>query len=370
MQSNARQVAATLGLVLAGVAASAQNGPVSVRQTRLLFAHHCAEGTQAGIDATLQRLRDANMNAIAPQVFLGYAYWPSRVALRWRLGGVFDPLGYLVERAHAAGVEVHCVFDCFWLQPPDYVAAWAPDDVNRAYEKRLTYRSQKLPEGACFHDPQYRRFFAAVVREVCTEYEVDGIVLDLIRTGGRPCVCADCVRSYAQRFGRDLLTDATRVGPEIVQWHRDGISALVQAVSDAARAVRPSVRRSICGYVPALQEPLQGQAPEEWIEKGWLDAVQPMTYWPKRESVLAAVRQYQQVLGGSERVFPLLSAVRTGGDTARFVALLEAVLREGRVPGVGIYYHRFLTDELAQALRQGPFEQRAAPSWPRHVATE
>ena len=335
------------------------------RECRMLFAHHCVDATREEIDATIARMKTAQMNVIAPQVLAGYALWNSKIVMPYQRNMTFDPLAYLVQQAHANGIEVHGVFDCFHLPRPDYVVAGAPGDRNSRFDKRKIYRSQPLPNGACFHDEEYRSFFAAAVREVCLDYSIDGVNLDLVRTGGRSCLCSDCVRKYRERFGRDLAEDATYVDPWIVQWHEEGIGGLVKAVSDSAREVAPRIQRSICAYVPSLKEPLQGQVADRWLEAGWLDFVCPMTYWPNARSICAAVERYQVAMPNSGIVFPLLSAchANTLKDTALFMRLLRETQSKVSVRGVGIYYHRFLTDDLAVALRAGPFREPAIPPW-------
>jgi len=334
-------------------------------ECRMLFAHHCVGATREGIDSTVARMKTAQMNVIAPQVLAGYALWNSGIAMPYQRNMTFDPLAYLVQQAHANGIEVHAVFDCFYVPRPGYVLAGAPGDGNSRFDKRKIYRSQLLPDGACFHDEEYRSFFAAVVREVCRGYSIDGVNLDLVRTGGRSCLCSDCVKRYRERFGRDLPEDATHVNPRIVQWHEDGISGLVRAVSDSAREVNPRIQRSICAYVPSLKEPLQGQVAHRWLAGGWLDFVFPMTYWPNSHPICAAIEGYQAATQNPGIVFPLLSAchANTRKDTALFMRLLDEAQKQLSLRGVGIYYHRFLTDDLAAALRNGPFREPALPAW-------
>ena len=107
-----------------------------------------------------------------------------------------DPLAYLVDAAHKAGIQIHACLtvarrgsDLF----PDFAPAGTPE---QAYN---------------MHDPAFRRFMVDLILEVAQRYPIDGVNLDYIRTMGI-CTTDLCGQEYENRFGRSLCRSCQEQG--------------------------------------------------------------------------------------------------------------------------------------------------------------
>jgi uncharacterized lipoprotein YddW (UPF0748 family) len=91
--------------------------------------------SHAEIDAMISRAVAGGYNAIVPEI-LAYqdnvgnghgAYWDSAIIPRASDidPGLADPLAYMVQQAHAAGLEVHCWLVASASAPPGHRAAIA-----------------------------------------------------------------------------------------------------------------------------------------------------------------------------------------------------------------------------------------------------
>jgi uncharacterized lipoprotein YddW (UPF0748 family) len=117
-------------------------------------------------------------------------------------------------------------------------------------------------------------------------YPVDGIHFDYIRyPDDDHCYCAGCRDRFTQLVGASSLRwpEDVRPGgahrPVWLEWRRANITAVVQAVSEQARAVRPTIRLSAAVFRnwPADRDSV-GQDWRFWCERRYLDFVCPMDY--------------------------------------------------------------------------------------------
>ncbi|MBN1492092.1 MAG: family 10 glycosylhydrolase, partial [Phycisphaerae bacterium] len=122
-----------VGLSLA-LATLATHSAADAAEFRSFWADAFSEGckSQAQINDMVARAVEGRYNAIIPQV-LAYqeytggsargAFWHSDIVPRApAASGSFDPLAYLVQRAHQYGIEVHP-----WLVPYRAGSTWPPN---------------------------------------------------------------------------------------------------------------------------------------------------------------------------------------------------------------------------------------------------
>lgn len=342
----------------------------AIKEVRALFAHNCVNGKKDEIDATLALMKKSNLNIILPEVFKGMASWDSKIALPVEREMTFDPLAYLTEQAYKNDIEVHPAILCFTLGRPSYILAGTPKDIYKRFDKRKPgIISSSGGHRVCFHDEEYRNFMAEIVRELLENYKIQGLNLDLIRTGGKVCVCEDCIEKYKKKYGRDLVEDFKKVGPEIMEWQEAGVGGLVKIISETAKAINPAIKISICAYIPASpsHRGMEGQVPHIWAEKNWVDFILPMVYSDTGKIDTGSIKDYQKAMDPSA-VFPLLSIYNSKGgyipkQPEVVLEQIETVRRECDVKGVGFYFHSYLTEEMAEALGKGPFREKAVLPW-------
>ena len=278
--------------------------------------------TTATVDSLVANIAGAGFNTIFFQVrAAGDAYYASDLepwASRLTSGPVsetlvldpgWDPLAYMLEVAHAAGLKLHAYLNVYpaWQSPLDasYGELWPPATSPPQMFDRFTY-GPTHPDHPGTHGlgwtwrqydadltpmpltwRQYvwaspgvdavQMHIAAVARDVVTRYPVDGVHLDLVRYAGRS-------------YSHDPHSEAalgTLGGGGRAQWQRERVTALVRQVTSDTRNLRPGALVSAAVW-PYYQNDLglntsSGYADYYQDSKGWLatdalDAIAPMLY--------------------------------------------------------------------------------------------
>jgi hypothetical protein len=366
-------------------AAPVRDGAGLQLERRVLFDEDMEWATSSSAaDRIIRRVKAAGFNVYIPCVWHGDgAYFPSRrvmvhPALQKAVDGGYDPLAYLITKAHAEGIEVHPWFTVTRREGAgikDFYCAGSPEN---AYD---------------VHNEGFRRFIIGLMLEVVERYPVDGINLDYIRSQGI-CTCESCADGYFRATRRTLAHDAaeadaykdTKGASGVIAWNSRTVTAIVREFSRCAKQLRKGLIISV-DAVPGQQYLLiQGQDSIRWSNEGLIDVIFYMDYAKRPD--LEMVDKARNKLSNPARLTTLLatydfvdealvpeqsrSRVKiTGGGVAlvsRSGPLLADYVRLARAiwPGSGIaFYHaKQLTDEQTKALTQTVFDVPARPLWP------
>jgi uncharacterized lipoprotein YddW (UPF0748 family) len=247
-----------------------------------------AQEQQAELTGLLDTIEAAGLNAVFFQVRPeGDALYASSLEPWSRfLTGTqgqdpgYDPLAFLIDEAHARGVEVHA-----WLNPyraqvnrenpvaAPHVAVTMPEHM-RAYGSLLW-----MDPGA----PAVRDHTVEVVLDLVRRYAIDGIHFD------------DYFYPYPD--GTSFPDDATFAAYveadgelERDDWRRDNVNRLIERLSEEIAAEAPHVRFGISPfgiYRPGIPEGITGldqyaslfADPVAWMQNDWLDYIAPQLYW-------------------------------------------------------------------------------------------
>lgn len=121
----------------------------------------------------------------------GWAYHPSK-ANEQHPNLKFDLLGAQIDAAHEIGVKTPVYISAGldekmarrhpeWLiRNKDETTTWVPDFTQPGYHRH------------CFNSP-YLDYLLAQIKEVCENYDADGIFLDIV--GVYPCYCQNCINT-------------------------------------------------------------------------------------------------------------------------------------------------------------------------------
>ncbi len=277
--------------------------------------------TEAEIDQLVADTKAANMNAIIAQVVRRGDCLCNRANLPRTEAEIdpypFDPLQTLIEKAHAAGIEVHA-----WLNA---TIMWAGDNSPldashvyyhhgpwaRGYDNWIMLRRNGAKRGGNLvyfelGHPAAAEYVVNMFLNIVRNYDVDGINFDFIRYpeynpgvnipawGYNPVALA---RFQAITGRRDvpLPTD-----PEWMAWRREQVTTIVRRVYIETSAIKPRVRVSAdtitwgdvddsVGWTDtrSYREVLQDW--RSWMEEGILDLNIPMNY--RREQAATAPDQ-------------------------------------------------------------------------------
>jgi len=265
-------------------------------------AFHSGFKSVAQIDDMVQRALAGNYNAIVAEVLAFQdsgtpwhgAYWDSAIVPKATdiIGGI-DPLQYLCQQAHDQGIEVHA-----WLVAFRVSTHWPPNGnaILTAHPEWLMVPQADTGTIAKVGDhytldpgsPDVQDYLVSIVRELVTNYEIDGINWDYIRytqsDAGYPSDTSYYYSSW-QRY--------QRIGGNWNDFRRRTISELVRRCRAEIPIIRENPRQPIrytadllaTGSAPAsFSNSLAYQRFQDWrlwMERGWLDAGMPMNY--KRE---------------------------------------------------------------------------------------
>ena len=306
---------ATVLLVGTGAAALADGEP----SFRAFWADAFATGFKSSsqISSLVSRAAAGNYNAIIVEVLAYHdtgsgghgAYWNSSIVPKASdISGSIDPLALLVSTAHAQGIEVHA-----WIVPYRVCTSWPPSgnsEIAAHPEWFMTPRdymdSGPVQIGGKYVlDPGSRDaqdYIVRIVRELVTNYEIDGINLDYIRytqeDAGYPADESYEYSSLARwhlRTGYSVIPQATG-NTSWDAFRRETIGELVRRLRAEIASITSNPRQPVALTADLL---CSGDAPsnfvysdayryrfqdwERWLEEGWLDAGVPMNY--KREYV-------------------------------------------------------------------------------------
>jgi len=273
---------------------------------------HAGYGPGMGYAKAIDALADNGFNAIFPNLlWSGVAYYPSKVLpVDPDVARRGDQLKLCLEAAHRRGIKVHVWKVCWqfgWMSNPAVAVPF-----------RFAGRCQidadgKSGDWLCPSNPANRKYELDAIREVVTNYAVDGFHLDYIRYGGETwCFCPTCRANFERAVGRTLkgwpapVVKGGAYAARYADWRREVITSFVREVRRMTKKIRPAMELSAAVFpVPdsARESVLQDWG--AWIREGLVDFVCPMNYTENLEEMesrttaeLAAAQGKAPILAG------------------------------------------------------------------------
>lgn len=300
---------------------------------------------------------------------------------------------------------------------------WPQPDATEPYMLNALFPEFKLKHGDFYRqaDPRYVDHAVSVVQQprfqaymtdliagVVEDYQVDGIHLDYIRTGGLcfndealdyPGTAYDypgCQQDYAnwtrQTDGRaHSLWDDTDGYRQITDgdsgrvsaWLEQAVDQLVKQIHDEVKAVDPATIISVAAVVtvpgnPSERATINGQAAWRWLDKGWIDVAFPTFYSTRASTVAGRVDLFRAAIQDKtayQRVFPGLAVHDVEQERSRRPAvlinqlkvLLQSEATNPRVvpmvQGTALFRAEYLDERTMTQLATGPFREPAVPYW-------
>jgi uncharacterized lipoprotein YddW (UPF0748 family) len=363
--------------LLLPVAAQAATAAGATQEVRGLWVVRTGLVSPAEVDGVVEHARAGGFNTLFVQVRgRGDAFYTSQLVARSGLlegqPASFDPLARLLEKAHAQGLSVHAWVNVlltshFPSPSPDNVVVKHPswvmvprqaartevpkDPMGLLWLVRQTRRTDADVEGFYLtpSSDAVQAYLEAVVRELLGRYEVQGLHLDFIRYPNEDYdwSVAALEGFRRQQGGGDLLQGPLARPEAWEMYRRNTLTSLADRLSRAARATRPGIIVS-AAVVPDEASAVHHRYQDwpDWLSKGILDAVCPMTYTPDtrlfREQVLSA----QSLAKPGQGVWAGVGAYRLTIDDT-----IEKILtaRRSGAGGVVLFSHESLP---AAALRR------------------
>jgi uncharacterized lipoprotein YddW (UPF0748 family) len=319
--------------------------------------------TPGQVDQLVKTAHNAHLNALLVQVRKrGDVYYFSDIEPRASdIAPDFDPLALLLEKAHAAGIQVHAWIVVFpaWSDrrhaPPEgHVLALHPDwaTVNKNGH-RMTRNDGD--EGV-FLDPgvpEVQDYLLSVTHELIAKYPVDGLHLDYIRYPGRqwgyhPTAVA--------RFKAETGRTPSGSPKQWDQWRRDQVTNLVSRISRDVQATRPSVELSAAVFpAPSESYVARLQDWEKWMKLDLVDFVAPMNYATSRSRFASR----SAALMSRGRTRPVYMGVGGGNKSEAAVLSQMKLLQSRGAPGIILYHYAGNSPQFWKSLGSRLFSRPA-----------
>lgn len=248
-------------------------------------------GFKAAVDTMFDRCVDMGMNAVIVHARSHFdAMYPSQY-YPWSVfacgsQGVdpgYDPLDYMVTAAHSRGLEFHAWlnpyrvtgYGCYWNQVSESNPAkiWLSDNDTSNDRWVLLHKGEYYLNPSV---PQVRQMVADGVKEIVSNYDVDGIHFDDYFypsvNDSDPSLCFD-KPEY----------DASGSNLSIADWRRNNVNMLVKDVYAAVKDIDSSVVFGIspAGNVENLRKNTANFVDiDTWLSNtGYVDYIMPQLYW-------------------------------------------------------------------------------------------
>jgi len=262
---------------------------------------------------TMKRMKAAGIDFILPsgKGTSGMVNWDSKVAPKAMVGDA-TYMDTVVKYAHAAGLKVYPVF-CVCPEggegKPDAVLeknpswAWFADGDRRGY----------IDPG----NPDARRYEASLMAELAANYDIDGISLDYMRCPNRVGYTDTGRAEFVKKYDVDLAkivdigsetldTEGGKkainevhasartnpIWPKWKKWRTEQLNTFMGELHAAVNKAKPGLPISsyVWGYHTYTGSFETCQDWVSWIDKGWLDWINPSGYRYDDKAFLEAAR--------------------------------------------------------------------------------
>ena len=240
---------------------------------------------QAHLRTILDSLQAIHINTILLQTRVrGDVIYPSAIEPfapvftgRHGVGPDYDPLAFAIDECHRRGMQLHAWLVTSPLGEVQYVKGHGKRSLPASKPGQCTRF-----KGAWYMEPSHPatvEHLSALVEEITTHYDIDGLHFDYIR-----------YPEYSDTYPDASLYAKNRRGMSKADWRRANITRLMRTLYDRVKALKPWVcvsaatlgkhddvaRYSSYGwnaYHTVYQEA------QRWMREGCVDAIFPMIYY-------------------------------------------------------------------------------------------
>lgn len=368
---------------------------------------------RARLESLIHKAADAGFNMVLFQTrATGDAYYtPGLEPWSYRLSSNttqtlgtnpgWDPLAVAIETAHARGLQLHAYinmysnWECgkwfpptttlplhpFWTlgyyQPPPapytYSSTWRVYSDTASGPQPMSVLTSSVPVPCSEYlwaSPGVARVNEhnlAVIRDIVTRYDVDGIHMDRVRYPGRP---------YSpDPESRAAYSAALTLSPTLsyADWQRDTLTRWIMRVYTEVKAIKPQVKVSAAVWFTYRKTPTitfsttEGYADyyqdsHRWLSEGALDAMAPMIYGTTFNSDFEKWRvladDHVSAQGGRQVWLGIGAAITSTAEINNRIAYARSIGAKGvAIWSAGTMESNQYWDDFAA----GPFHQPALP---------
>lgn len=245
------------------------------------------EAFQKKFDNIIQVAQGKGMNALIVHVRpYGDALYPSEyfpwshiVSGTQGVDPGFDPLAYMVEATHQAGMEFHAWVNPLRIQSGDAPSILSQDNPYHQWKGDETKKGWTVKtDSGIYYNPAYegvRSYIAEGVAEIVRNYDVDGVQFDdyfyPTQDASFDKAAYEAYTAASKKAGDAVLS--------LADWRKANINALVSLVYQKIKAENPEVVFGISPQGNLSNDEKMGADVATWCAaKGYLDYICPQMY--------------------------------------------------------------------------------------------
>ena len=368
--------------------------PATREEFRGLWVVRTSMQSQESVEHVIDKAAKSNFNAILVQVNgRGEAYYESDIVPKMpAVPEGFDPLAFCIEKAHAAGIEVHAWINAFTvgeLGRRDYHEMhilsrhpeWSLVDLNEVSTFDYTQGMARGELVSVMLDPAIegvKEYVRDVFLEVVTKYDVDGVHFDYIRYPGKRYgysqEARDKFRELTGYDPLDLVKKPAEFQGTVVdgvdlfdslsdkwnEFRRDQVTEVVRRVYQDVKKIKPDVAVSCAVFANADEAyDLRLQDWRKWVRDGIVDFIVPMAYTPDTQEFKGHIMKAVEASPG-RRALAGVGVYRMLDNPRDCIEKIDAA-RELGTSGVVLFSYDSIRemDDYWEALAEGPFSDRA-----------
>ena len=252
---------------------------------------------KAELDEIVKTAHDAGLNTIFFQVmpssdalYQSETYpWSSFLSGTQGVGvGSFDPLSYIIEKAHENGLELHAWINPFRITvtPNTELSSLCETHPARLHPEYCV----KYSDGKYYYNPglpEVREMIRSEVQYIMEHYAPDGIHMD------------DYFYPYPVSggvFDDSAAYETYGNGLSLADWRRENVNLLVHSLYDTVKSVRKDAKYGVSPFGIYANEssntPVKGSETNgleaysalycdalAWAKGGYVDYLAPQIYW-------------------------------------------------------------------------------------------
>lgn len=350
--------------------------PVEQRAVWLDRGTIIANKTPQAMKELFDKLKSSGINTVYFETNnAGFTMYPSRVAVQNPQLEGFDIMACALEEAHKHGIEFH---SWIWVynvgnERHNPIIGRELDYPGPILGRRFSWALAGRSGSFLAHNqheywvdpaqPDTRQYIKDLINEIAGNYAIDGFQYDYIRY---PFNMTPNEMGWdwsgRLRFERETGLSLDNLDNESRQvwqaWRVAQINSLVQETSIQLRKLRPGLRISaaVYGFPRRLRCSNIQQDWETWVQAGWLDTVNPMTYKDTTKDFQQLANNCREYSEDKALVFPGISIRQL--DTAGFVEQLDTARAIGSL-GSTLFAVAQLDDKKLNLLKVGPYRRQA-----------
>lgn len=245
------------------------------------------EAFQKKFDNIIQVAQGKGMNALIVHVRpYGDALYPSEyfpwshiVSGTQGVDPGFDPLAYMVEATHQAGMEFHAWVNPLRIQSGDAPSILSQDNPYHQWKGDEAKKGWTVKtDSGIYYNPAYegvRSYIAEGVAEIVRNYDVDGVQFDdyfyPTQDASFDKAAYEAYTAASKKAGDAVLS--------LEDWRKANINALVSLVYQKIKAENPEVVFGISPQGNLSNDEKMGADVATWCAaKGYLDYICPQMY--------------------------------------------------------------------------------------------